>query len=79
MEDVQFNLGCIKPFHPSIGTYITHLLYKDDILISSNDGKASIRNVMDILHKYEGISGQQLYSRKVFGILIFFDSHDLQE
>lgn len=43
---------------------ISHLLYADDLLIFANGGKDSIRNLREVIQKYEDISGQLVNPQK---------------
>ncbi|KAG6647153.1 hypothetical protein CIPAW_07G059200 [Carya illinoinensis] len=68
----KFSLGLVKSYHPGGGTLISHLLYADDVLIFTNDGRLSIRSIMATLHRYEKIFGQLISPNKS---TIFFPPH----
>ncbi|KAF5475433.1 hypothetical protein F2P56_007238 [Juglans regia] len=58
MINLEFSLGQILPFHPNGSSLITHLFYADDLLMFANGGSSAVRNIMEVLHRYELMSGQ---------------------
>lgn len=71
MLNKEFQLGCIKPFHTSGGTSTSHMLYADNLLIFANGGRNSIRKLLEVLRRYEGLSGKLINSNKS-SIFFFF-------